>query len=134
MLSETGNVSLACKTVEIDRATAYRHKKDDTEFSEAWEAATQDAADILEAEAWRRANEGVDEPVFYKGQVCGHVRRYSDLLIMFLLKGIRPEKYREKVMLSPGELDKLIEREFAKGRGEESNEGEARKEPETLVN
>ena len=34
--------------------------------------------------------------MFYKGAVCGHVRRYSDTLLMFLLKAHRPEKYRER--------------------------------------
>ena len=38
---------------------------------------------------------GVKQPVFYKGEVCGSVRKYSDVLLIFLLKGLRPEVYRE---------------------------------------
>ncbi len=42
--------------------------------------------------------EGVEEPVgWYKGVPGGTVRRYSDVLLMFLLKALRPEKYRERV-------------------------------------
>ena len=38
---------------------------------------------------------GVEQPVFYKGEVCGSVRKYSDVLLIFLLKGLRLEVYRE---------------------------------------
>ena len=41
----------------------------------------------------RRAREGVEEPVFQGGLCCGHVRRYSDLLLIFLLKSRRPHRY-----------------------------------------
>ena len=39
---------------------------------------------------------GVDEPVFYQGAQCGAVRKYSDTLLIFMLKARRPEKYRER--------------------------------------
>ena len=56
------------------------------------------AADVLEAEACRRAVEGVEKPVgWYKGEPGGYVREYSDILTIFLLKGLRPEKYRDRV-------------------------------------
>ena len=49
----------------------------------------------MEEEARIRAMFGVKQPVFYKGEVCGSVRKYSDVLLIFLLKGLRPEVYRE---------------------------------------
>ena len=36
------------------------------------------------------------EPVFYKGAKCGAVQKYSDLLLIFLLKARRPDMYRER--------------------------------------
>lgn len=39
---------------------------------------------------------GVDEPVYYQGRSVGRVKRYSDVLLIFLLKGIRPDVYRER--------------------------------------
>ena len=53
-------------------------------------------ADALEDEAVRRAVDGVDEQVFYQGKACGVVRKYSDTLLIFLLKGRRPERYRDR--------------------------------------
>ena len=41
----------------------------------------------------------MDEPVFYQGQVVGHIRKYSDNLLMFLLKAHWPEKFRENVSI-----------------------------------
>jgi hypothetical protein len=51
----------------------------------------------MEQEADRRAIEGVDEPVFHKGTVVGHIRKYSDTLLIFRLKALAPAKYRETI-------------------------------------
>jgi hypothetical protein len=53
------------------------------------------AVGALEDEALRRAVEGVEEPVYQGGKQVGVIRKYSDALLMFLLKAARPEKYRE---------------------------------------
>jgi hypothetical protein len=118
-LAATGNVTEAAKLAGVSRMTAWRHKTSDTDFAERFAEAEQQAMDLLEKEAWRRATEGVDEPVFYKGEKCGTIKRYSDNVLMFLLRGGRPEKYRERFILPVAELDKLIERELALARGSE---------------
>ncbi len=45
--------------------------------------------DDLEAELRRRAMEGTEKPVYFRGEECGVIRNYSDALGMFLLKGRR---------------------------------------------
>ncbi len=56
------------------------------------------AADLLESEAFRRALHGVEKPTgWYKGKAGGTVREYSDILAIFLLKGLRPDVYQERV-------------------------------------
>jgi hypothetical protein len=42
----------------------------------------------------------VTEGVYYKGKPVGVKRIYSDALLMFLLRGARPEKYRTGVELT----------------------------------
>ena len=96
-LARNGNVTLSAQEAGIARATAYDALQTDKVFSQAWEDAMEQASDVLEREAWRRAAEGVDQPVFYRGEVVGHVRKYSDVLLMFLLNGARPDKYRERL-------------------------------------
>ena len=119
---ETGNVRLACKAAKVSRSRHYQWRKEDVEYHEAFDLAKEEAADVLEAEAYRRAVEGVEKQAgWYKGVAGGIVREYSDNLLMFLLKGIRPEKYRERqeVAVSGGILstidfaqlpDEMIER------------------------
>ena len=101
-LAETCNVGRACAAVGISRQTAYNWREADADFALAWERAMKAGLLALEDEAHRRAFEGTDEPVFYKGDECGSVRKYSDTLAIFLLKAHAPEKYREtsKVELS----------------------------------
>lgn len=116
--AQLGNVTEAAKLANTTRMTVWRHKTSDPEFAKLFAEAEQEAADLLEKEAWRRATEGTDEPVFYKGDKCGSIKRYSDNLLMFLLRGVRPEKYRERFVLPVDELNRLIERELAIARGE----------------
>lgn len=102
-LREGGNIRAACAKAKINRTTAYRERKANGAFNDLWDAALEDAGDTLEAEAWRRAVKGVLEPVFYQGDEVGEVRRYSDTLLIFLLKGAKPEKYKDRGEVSgPG--------------------------------
>ena len=103
-LAEYGNVSRACASVAASRTGMYEAKKHDPEFSSEWDKAHELGLKALEDEAIRRATEGVDEPIYYQGEQVGAVRRYSDTLLIFLLKGGMPEKYRERVEHS-GSLD-----------------------------
>ena len=75
--------------------TAYAHRKTDKQFARQWKRALREAGDHLEHEAWRRAVKGVTEPVYQLGKLAGYVRKYSDTLLIFLLKGCRPGKFRD---------------------------------------
>lgn len=92
-----GNVSRACAAINISRQSFYELRKRDESFAAAWEEAVEYGLDELEQEARRRALHGTEKPVFYRGAECGVIREYSDTLMIFLLKGGRPEKYRERV-------------------------------------
>lgn len=91
-----GNVARACEAVDIARMTAYTWRDEDEEFAAAWDQAKQIGLDALEDEATRRAFEGWDEPIVYQGVVTDTMKRYSDTLLVFLLKGGKPDKYRER--------------------------------------
>ena len=94
-LRGTGNVRLATSNADVARQVAYRARDSSATFRADWDEALEEARELLEAEARRRAAIGVDEPVFYKGKVVGHIRKYSDNLLMFLLKAHWPEKFRD---------------------------------------
>lgn len=89
-------MSFAARAIGRARSRAYGLRAEDPDFAAAWSDAVDEAIDRLEREAWRRAVEGLEEPVFYQGKVCGVVRRYSDRMLEMLLKAHRPEEYRER--------------------------------------
>ena len=95
-LAGCGNVSAATRVVCVSRSAAYALRENDKAFATEWDAAREAAIDVLEAEARRRALDGVEQPVFNQGQEIGRVRKYSDRLLMFLLKASRPGKFNQR--------------------------------------
>jgi hypothetical protein len=96
-LAESGNVKRAAKHIGCSRSILYLHRQQDPAFAKAWDAALAEAMDtVLEPEAVRRAVEGVLKPVYHQGEKVGEVREYSDTLLIFLLKGGKPARYRER--------------------------------------
>jgi len=68
-LAETGIVSVAAKIAGTSRTRVYELRNRDEAFTAAWEDAEERAADALEADAWRRAVDGVPEPLVSAGKV-----------------------------------------------------------------
>jgi hypothetical protein len=89
-------VSAAALVSGYSRRAVYDWRAAAEAFRERWDEAVAMAIERMEAEADRRAVKGTLEPVFYKGTECGHVRRYSDTLLIFRLKALDPKKYRER--------------------------------------
>jgi len=96
LLSETGNISLCAKLCNISHTTLYLQKNQNPDFNKSWEESIQFSSDQLESEARRRAYKGFLEPIWYEGQKVGIKRKFSDTLLIFLLKGLKPNKFRER--------------------------------------
>lgn len=128
-LAKTGNVSKSAKAIGVSRQAIYSLKKSDTEFSDLWDDALETGLDALEEEARRRAYQGTLKPIYQQGKKVGQVREFSDTLMIFLLKGGRPQKYRENIKVSVENLDAAIEHQLARlaNRGEDSTVGEVEK-------
>jgi len=97
MLSELPNITAVCKLLSISPTNVHRARKDDPKFDEAVLDSIEQGYDMIEEEARRRAVDGVLEPVYYKGEEVGNVRKYSDALLTMLLKGYRPKKFNRGV-------------------------------------
>lgn len=96
-LARTGRVmDSALAAGYTDTTYLQKMRREDEEFAEQWADALESAADVLEDEAVRRAVSGVEEPVFYKGKVVGYKLNYSDQLMMFMLRGMRPDKFNNR--------------------------------------
>lgn len=94
-LKIAGNVTEACTLAGVGRATVYRWRDEDPAFKADWEAACDFAWDGLEREAYRRAREGWEEPVYQGGELVGHVRKFSDTMLVTMLKAKRAKEFRD---------------------------------------
>jgi len=94
-----GNITHAAQAADCHRNSHYQwlEKDEDGSYAAAFDSAQEGAIERLESEARRRAERGVAEPVYYKGEVVGTVQKYSDVLLIFLLKSMRPGRYRDRV-------------------------------------
>ena len=98
-LAECGVRSTACKQAGVSTTSVSKWLRNDPEFALAYDEAIEESLDLLESEARRRAFEGVDR-TRYVG--TGENAReyiettYSDTLLIFLLKGGRPDKFADR--------------------------------------
>ncbi|MGC8517924.1 MAG: terminase [Steroidobacteraceae bacterium] len=92
--ARTGSVTQAAQVSGVARSTWFEARKQSKELAAAWKEAHDIHKESLVDEAVRRAKDGWDEPVFYQGAQCGTVRKFSDNLLMFLIKQ-RDPSYRD---------------------------------------
>lgn len=92
---EHGLHGMAAKAAGVTRQCVEHHLEKDEDFLLLRTNAYNDYREAIEHEVKRRAIEGWDEPVFYKGDECGVVRKYSDRMLELHTKRHNPE-YRDK--------------------------------------
>jgi hypothetical protein len=113
LLAKGWSATRAARATGFSRQRFYELRARDDAFRDDWAAAVDQGTDRLEDEAYRRAVEGVREPIFSRGEVVGERRMYSDRLIEFLLKARRPAVYREQSLVElrkdPNELRQIEE-------------------------
>lgn len=73
----SGNVSVSAHGAGVTRQAIYDRRKASKQFAGIMDAAREEAIERLEAEAWKRA------------------KTSSDTLLIFLLKSLKPDTYRE---------------------------------------
>ena len=93
--AELGDLAKAVRASGVPRQNHYHWLRWLDGYKDAFTQAEVIAADVMESEAFRRAVDGVEKPVHYKGERVDTVTEYSDTLLIFKLKGARPEKYKD---------------------------------------
>lgn len=96
--ARSGNVTAAAEGVNVNRQIVYAWRQRDSKFAEAYLEAERASVDVLDAAAWRRAVQGVDTKrgVYDRNGkliTTETETKYSDNLLMFLLKARDPKKY-----------------------------------------
>ena len=81
LYAQTGNVTASARACGITKHPVYKRRTAEPEFARRMDEARELAIEALEAEARRRALDG------------------SDVLLIFLLKALKPEMYRESIRI-----------------------------------
>jgi hypothetical protein len=98
-LALTGCVRDAARVAGISNQAAYRRRQRDAAFRAEWNEALARSRTGLVATAYKRAVEGVEEPIISGGKIVGTKRRYSDSLLRMLLQASNPDMFGR---MSPG--------------------------------
>lgn len=109
--------SKAAKAAKVARATYYRWLKVDPNFSGLYEDAMVQAGHLLEDAATQRCLDGVPKGIYFKGEKVATEVTYPESMHMFLLRGIFPEKYRERAEVTGkdgGPIESKIEVVFVR--------------------
>lgn len=116
----TGRFSLrhAYTAAKLQRETLMDWRQTHKLFDSLMESIQHEMVDTMRAEAYRRAVEGVDEPLVHLGVKTGDtIKKYSDQLLQFTLMGY-DAKFRQKEvnMNVSGQLDTNINIEGLRDR------------------
>ncbi len=81
-LSHRGNVRAACASVGMSREAAYRLRRRDALFARGWNAALVLARAASVEMLADRALDGIEEEVWYRGELVGTRRRFDTRLLL----------------------------------------------------
>lgn len=106
VLPQTATYQAAASLIGISVATVWRERRKSPHFAESCDIALDEAGTRLKDEAVRRAVEGVPYPVFDRSTRKPIIdpetgspyieRKYSDRLLILLLKARYPEEFAER--------------------------------------
>jgi hypothetical protein len=81
-LAACGNVRTACARVGLSREAAYRLRRRDALFARGWDAALMLARPSSAEVLADKATEGIEEEVWYRGEMVGTRRRFDARLLL----------------------------------------------------
>jgi hypothetical protein len=81
-LAAKGNVSAACARAQMSREAAYRLRRRDVMFMRGWNAALLLARDSVADTLGDRAIDGIEEKIYYRGELIDTRRKYDTRLLL----------------------------------------------------
>jgi hypothetical protein len=81
-LATKGNVRASCARVGLSAESAYRLRRRDPDFARGWAAALALARDASVQVLADRAIDGIEERIFYRGELIDTRRRYDSRLLL----------------------------------------------------
>jgi hypothetical protein len=108
-LSHNGNVLAACARVGMSREAAYRLRRREPAFARAWAAAQMVGREASAEMLGCRAIDGVEEEVWYRGELRGTRRRFdSRLLLAHVARLDKLAEANEEAVADAERFDELV--------------------------
>jgi hypothetical protein len=101
----------ALKAARVSYNTVRAHERNDPEFAALLREAEEEGAEMLHHVCWKAALEGNIEPVYFQGQIVGHIRKYDSRMQIEMLRAHMPQKFKtpgSKGALVGGNVENLI--------------------------
>ena len=111
LLSQTGSVAQSAEYVGMSVNSAYRlrARPDCAAFADAWNTALATRHEALLDAAMQRTREGTERTRWFRGEVAGHERVFSDQLLMFMIDRTDPSRGIEGRAVRRGPKAKAID-------------------------
>lgn len=134
-IREHGLEATARRIAQVSKRAVMNTLEVNPDFAEQLEDAHEFATDQLEAEARRRAVQGYEEEVYYKGEFVGTVTKFSDSLLALLLKGRRRNTFGDSTKLTGDKNEPLtvIVRDIAAEHAVKLSPEEVREAAQTAI-
>lgn len=107
-LADRGDVRAACARVGMSRTSAYLLRRRDAVFAQGWSAALLLARAHAEEVLATRAIDGVDEAVWFRGELVGRRRRYDSRLLLAHLARLDRLAEQHHVNEQAGRFDEVL--------------------------
>jgi hypothetical protein len=108
LLAEAGNVRLSARRCGRSAQSVYVQRRRDPVFARAWMGALVHAHKHGEQVLADRALEGVEEPIFYRGELVGTRRRYDSRLLLAHLARLDKCLEDEAALRDAERFDELV--------------------------
>lgn len=76
----------AMRAAGLSRVQLMMYREENPEFEEMEQDILKEVGDVVRAEVWRRAIDGIDKAVYHKGEMIDTEKKYSDTLLAMLAK------------------------------------------------
>lgn len=108
LLEQSGDVRACARACGLSTQSVYKLRRRDALFARSWKAAVLLARDHSEQVMACRALEGVEEPVYYRGEQVGSRRRYDTRLLLAHMARLDKLADDEAAGEDAGRFDELL--------------------------
>ncbi|MBB4859731.1 hypothetical protein HNO88_003060 [Novosphingobium chloroacetimidivorans] len=133
-LAETGNVRASASRVGLTHQSAYLVRRRERPFKAAWDAALVLAREVAAQVLATQAIDGIEEPVWFRGQRVGMKKRYDSRLLLAHIARLDKAAEAEDAALHAERFDELLAAVAGEGaQGDMRGHGETWADPDPLL-